>query len=225
MFDGRLLHGAPSHRSLLRQECKVGSCGNKDLSSLRVTFLVNIWRSGRPAGVGVLPRDIREEIMKSAAESQATRFDDAVPLEFRPRSLARLSVNPSGEDQTKPAGDKDIILPFVSAGATGIDGDEDKEDKADEETKSSREPEIIEAGSSNDPADGEHDGIDKAIGGESEEEEEEAEEDGDLVLALPPFDTSEYLDEEADTIVLSFKGENEARLVRVGAGEESEEEN
>merc|ERR1719401_1323162 len=218
VFDGRLLHGAPSHPSLLQR----GGTGETDRdedatevpSSLRVTFLVNIWRSGRPAGVDVLPGEIREEIRQSAAT-----FNSAVPLEFRPRSLARLPVNAYGEDVTIPAGDRAITLPFVSEGATWIGGEEDKDDRTGEETKSSGVHEIIEDRSTNNPADGTNDAVGKAIEGDSKEE---GEEDGGLVLALPPFDTSEYLEEEADTIILSFENGNTARLVRVGVEEESE---
>ena len=56
VFDGRLLHGAPAHHALrpLVTERK----NDTEKHKVRVTFLVNIWLSGRPSGVKPLPPDI-----------------------------------------------------------------------------------------------------------------------------------------------------------------------
>lgn len=195
MFDGRLLHGAPACRSLLRpgdvdkQNREINGGDDEARSSLRVTFLVNIWKSGRPAGVDILPWTIRDEIRSVASETM-TSFRGAMPLEFQWRHASKLSVNSSGDDRTKPVDGKNIVLPFVSAGATGIGGEE-----ADMNEEDCREAEERE----------------------HREKDEEEEDDGDLFLVLPPFATPEYLEEKSDTIVLSFDDRNRAQLVREGA--------
>ena len=91
LFDGILLHGASAHPSFLRRigntnEQKEESNGNANgdntegESSLRVTFLVNIWKSGRPAGVNILPESIRMNIRSAALET--TSFWNGTPFEF-----------------------------------------------------------------------------------------------------------------------------------------------
>ncbi|KAL7537665.1 hypothetical protein ACHAXR_011376 [Thalassiosira sp. AJA248-18] len=221
VFDGRLLHGAPAHPAVLRPNVvnQQGNdpCVNEDAegeSSLRVTFLVNIWRSGRPAGVNILPESIREQIRFAATE--ATAFQQ-MTLEFEQRHISKLtvpakssmksSVDNDGDDKTQQAKEERIILPFVSRGATWIGGDEsevDTRDGGEEETiEEDRGEEDV---STNAP--------DQDDSDEDDEEHEDDDEDDELVLVLSPFATSEYMEDKADTIVLSFENGNKAQLVR-----------
>ena len=119
VFDGRLLHGSPAHPSLLPRGHVDGRRDEKSNgdaeggSSLRVTFLVNVWKSGRPAGVDVLPESVRAAVRSAASGTASVR--GATPLEFRRRRVSEISVPANDEEK--------IVLPFVSSGATWI-GDE-----------------------------------------------------------------------------------------------------
>jgi len=220
VFDGRLLHGAPAHPALLvgqnsngKQSSGESYCeedAEGEDGSLRVTFLVNIWKSGRPAGVHMLPESIRTKI-RSAATGTAV-----MPLEFQERHVSKLNIPakslmiPSSADngvgdETKASEEENIILPFVSHGATWIGGDEVEVDVEEcDEGESVGEENSEEDGSRNTKDEGDND------------EEEEEEEEDELVLVLSPFATPEYMEDTADTIVLSFEGVNRARLVRGG---------
>jgi len=157
-----------------------------------------------------------------------------MPLEFEQRHTSKLSVNSStktfvdddGSGKKISAEKERIVLPFVSAGATWIGGDEtdvdveasgedeserDKGDKEDGITTASGEGEDDEEEGDEDNDDGDY-GVDEVEEGGVDDEEEE--EDSDLFLVLPPFATPEYLDDKADTFVLSFEGDSEVRLVR-----------
>ncbi|KAL9182651.1 hypothetical protein ACHAXT_013303 [Thalassiosira profunda] len=208
VFDGRLLHGAPGHPALrgrFNARENPGDEGEEE-RTLRVTFLVNIWRTGRPAGVDVLPESIRVEI--NAAAGEESDLWSATPLDFRERKVCTRAVRAGGEGER-------IVLPFVSHGATWIDG----EDRAEGE-----------GGDGSDGA-GEQSDEEGSNNGDEEEEngsDDESEEDDELVLVLPPLNTGEDNDDEADTscladtILLTFEDGHGARLVREGAVEEAD---
>ena len=194
VFDGRLLHGAPAHEKLLRQSVGVDEeSTEKDENPLRVTFLVNIWKSGKPAGVNILPDYIRSRIKSSASSGPTASFRSIMPLEFQHRGVAQLSV-PTNSSFVE----EKIVLPFVSNGY-GDDDEVDVEEESEEEDGLTREEQSGGSSNTND---------DEVIKDDDYEEE-----DGELVLVLPPFD----MPEKADTIILSFEKENVARLVRDGA--------
>ena len=132
VFDGRLLHGAPSNAAWQPHSKQPSSS-----SSLRVTFLVNVWLTGKPAGVDILPVAIRSKVI--AASDGESKVRDVMPPEFRERHVSRFTVPRSSYEK--------IMLPFVSAGATWIEestqqddnkeetesGDEDEEEEEEEE--------------------------------------------------------------------------------------------
>lgn len=81
VFDGRLLHGAPSHYALRpynnsnnnnHHHCENHNnneisnnniaCTNEEGQEIRITFLVNLWLNHKPAGIFVLPNNIRETL-------------------------------------------------------------------------------------------------------------------------------------------------------------------
>ena len=215
VFDGRLLHGASGHPALrLNGDNAAASMpkNNSDDSLLRVTFLVNIWRTGRPAGVHILPQDIRRKVQRATLPCRQSLF--ARLLEFKKRSIqqysapSKLSLAFSAENPM----DTHITLPFVSKGATWILNDDDSEVvsdnvKSDQTDKNVREAALEAASVDID----DNDDYDK---NEEEEEEEEEEDDDELFLSLPRFAAEEYLIDRSDTAMFLFEPGNEARLVR-----------
>jgi predicted metalloenzyme YecM len=123
VFDGQLLHGAPYHSSLLRPHTtttttdtgnNIGSEGggmnnnnnddnnNLSSSSLRVTFLVNIWTCRKPSNVHVLPNSIRNILISSHhstnnANKMSSLFRRVIPLlTFEPRIIRNITIPPVG---------------------------------------------------------------------------------------------------------------------------------
>ncbi|KAL7504130.1 hypothetical protein ACHAXN_001831 [Cyclotella atomus] len=199
VFDGRLLHGAPGHPALRFSRSDASAARSDDISPLRVTFLVNIWRTGRPAGVQILPSEIRTKIQSSAGSREKSLYGSSLEFEKRPVpqyvAPSKLSIAFSAEVPL----DTQIILPFVSKGATWISDDE-AEDTADKMDSSEDLKSTMMKGDANEDG----------FGSDNNEEEE----DDDLFLCLPQFASSEYLDDEADTAVFLFQTDNQARLVR-----------
>jgi hypothetical protein len=118
------LHGAPSNASLQIQNTDTSTS-----SSLRVTFLVNVWLTGKPAGVDILPDATRSKVI-AADRAASKEVSDAIPLEFIGRHVSKFTVPASDDVEYSP-----IILPFVSSGATwieesggGVDDDGEKEE-------------------------------------------------------------------------------------------------
>jgi len=190
VFDGRLLHGAPGHQLLKRDSDEKGT---EEDSSLRVTFLVNIW-SNRPLGVNILPDSIRSRVSSSTTTSLQSSI---MPLEFRQRSVSKVAV-PSNAFTEEDS----IILPFVSQGATWIDDNNDQEEDLSEEDDDGLINEQIKDTEDNNNNDND------------DEEEETVEEEEELVLRLPTFTITESEEDESDTFLLSFDNENAARLIR-----------
>jgi hypothetical protein len=130
LFDGRLLHGAPSEPSL-RESARFQSKDNSNqdpLSHMRITFLVNIWLTKRPNKVSILPNPIRQIIMDASNGHESLMSADTI--EFKEQIVERLTMNHDsfGRDPEK------ISLPFVSKGATWIDSNEGDDDDEEEGT-------------------------------------------------------------------------------------------
>jgi len=144
LFDGRLLHGAPSNAAWNPHSKQPSSS-----SSLRVTFLVNVWLTGKPAGVDILPNTIRSKLIAANDGDSKVRDRDVMLPDFRGRHVSRFSVPKSSDEK--------IILPFVSAGATWIDertqqgsdnevaesGDEDENNEGDDEEEEEGEELVL----------------------------------------------------------------------------------
>ena len=107
-----------------------------------------------------------------------------------------MSVDNDGDDESAACLEEEkIILSFVSHGHHEIGGGESEMDVGESEEVESIGEEISE----------EEGGRNGSI-----EDGDEEEEEGELVLVILPFATSEYLDDKADTIVLSLEDGNEA---------------
>jgi hypothetical protein len=127
VFDGRLLHGAPAHPDLkstllVDQSPPTGSAhvDHETVSpecSIRVTFLVNIWKQ-RPAKVQQLPEDIRVLLLKAASTSSAPILGKDA-LTMNKKNISVFSLNSLGDLPKKLQ--HRIVLPFVSKGATWED--------------------------------------------------------------------------------------------------------
>lgn len=124
VFDGRMLHGAPSSPLLLQtvnDDTKaVNSDGNGSFpngtdgaqearGATRVTFLVNIWNHRKPANVMVLDSEIRQKLL------EGSNIDSTMLLvEMTPQSIPVVSVNKEEDLPEKLR--RRIELPFVSKG-------------------------------------------------------------------------------------------------------------
>lgn len=195
VFDGRLLHGAPGHPAL--RQVTDTALPESDGSLLRVTFLVNIWRTGRPAGVHILPQAIRNKI-QSTDKPQQSLFSSQLEFDKRPikqyYAPSKLSIAFSAKNPL----DTQIILPFVSEGATWINDGETDDVLEDQGKKKTEQNNNLKSDST------------------SNEEEEPEEEEDELFLSLPQFVTSECISDGSDTSIFLFQIDNEARLVRRG---------
>jgi hypothetical protein len=119
VFDGRLLHGAPSNNLLRKSPDGLDDdeehCSNR---GIRVTFLVNIWLTRRPSKVKVLSTEIRTKIMaRNSVHSMPSRHDDFLNLDMIKSDIGHIDVQDG-----KGTIYERVQLPFVSSGATWIDG-------------------------------------------------------------------------------------------------------
>lgn len=197
VFDGRLLHGAPGHLALRRsKQSSKATTGAGDDSSLRVTFLVNIWKTGKPAGVHVLPNDIRSKVQAVGVEvTPSSPLLGELPIQFQPKTVLQFTAPSKLAASFSMTTGSKIVLPFVSHGATWISDDEGSGNGKDDEQKVGA---TVTAGY-------------KTTGDEEGEDDDEGDE---LVLVLPQFATPEYTESKSDTSIFHFEVGNEARLVR-----------
>ncbi|KAL3761799.1 hypothetical protein ACHAWU_001315 [Discostella pseudostelligera] len=228
IFDGRLFHGAPAHRSLLRQRwCnRSEEDENMSTSSLRVTLLVNIWLSGKPACVNVLPECIRSKV-KCVATKSSMMNGRRIPLGFAKRNVSNISVRAKAStklNNDNAADEEMIILPFVSNGNTyaGVDNDADNGDNVEAQVNDDSEVAFTEVETSGGDSD-----TYKGSGANSKEPDDENDEDvsqdeddEELFLVLSPFVIDDYTEDEADTFVLSFEDGNGAQIISGDALEE-----
>jgi hypothetical protein len=134
VFDGRLLHGAPSHFALRPHGSDYRATDgvhddDKFETLLRVTFLVNVWSNHKPLGVSVLPEPIRDALSGRGVESLG-RFkslsENVIDIEFQgPVSVPKIML--SDADQLPVALQTPIELPFVGGLSTWGDGDEEED--------------------------------------------------------------------------------------------------
>ncbi|GKY92836.1 hypothetical protein MPSEU_000253200 [Mayamaea pseudoterrestris] len=114
VFDGSLLHGAPSHYAL-RKPSRDETTSATDIE-YRITFLVNLWIGHHPAGVQPLDDRIRTHVMshhETASISNPISFDN---LAFAALLVAEHNV--SALEDLDEAKRERIHLPFLSKGAT-----------------------------------------------------------------------------------------------------------
>ncbi len=105
-FDGRLLHGAPYHPSLLSTNT---NHSDENYVSFRVTFLVNIWKNRRPASVHVLDDKIRSALLSLPGQLDFEQTD----LLMTPLEISKVSFEEEEKNIPEPLRDR-IELPFVS---------------------------------------------------------------------------------------------------------------
>jgi hypothetical protein len=147
------------------------------------------------------------------ASTSTGQRSNVFPLDFRKTNIlqylapSKLSLAFSAENPM----DHQIILPFVSKGATWISDDEvdDNNDIRDESSQEDGHREY--AGHAKDSTALNDSDNDIEEGVDEEEEEDE------LLLRLPQFVTPQYVQDGADTAIFLFRGGNEARLVRRAA--------
>ena len=123
VFDGRLLHGAPSHPSLRQVNSEAADATPAGKTpSLRVTFLVNIWLEGsRPCRLQRLDPVVREEINSVGQQRQQNGTDD---LSFERLEVPTISLD--SEDDLPEEIRGRVELPFVSKGATWVTDTEEE---------------------------------------------------------------------------------------------------
>ncbi|CAB9525149.1 expressed unknown protein [Seminavis robusta] len=156
VFDGRLLHGAPSHPALRQSYQPKEQNNNRDTTTttngdhhprsgttMRVTFLVNIWPRWKPAGVHPLPNAIRTALLSQHDQDNASSlpFSLISSLEFTQQTIPEVVL----EDDTAALKDANanetiqedttanttmnnnprIELPFVCKGITWESEDEE----------------------------------------------------------------------------------------------------
>jgi len=114
VFDGRLLHGAPSHFALRPLEAKSDEVSPQS----RITFLVNIWTAHKPTGVDVLSNEIREAIQRTcSAAVTGEQFASSIAscvFESRPKTELRLTADSDLPETLRGR----IELPFLGKGTT-----------------------------------------------------------------------------------------------------------
>ena len=128
VFDGKLLHGAPTHEDLREAPLASASPAPSDLSSdsakawsdplLRVTFLVNIWHQ-KPAKVQPLPNEIRHALLGHQPLESPFHTLETESLLMSKKEVPRIVLE---KDEDLPEHLRHRIeLPFVSKGATWED--------------------------------------------------------------------------------------------------------
>jgi hypothetical protein len=148
VFDGRLLHGAPSHPALRQQQQQPVDNESAHRATTttepvlwRITLLVNVWRHYKPAGVHPLPPAIRQAMQQNAPcrlldvpwrrrEAPNTALDDDDDDDeewFTDVSWQTPTVCINQESDLPEAWRCRIALPFVGGQATWGGGNDDDE--------------------------------------------------------------------------------------------------
>jgi hypothetical protein len=133
VFDGRLLHGAPSHYALrpLSLDTTTTTTGEEEEKKAsiseqwRITFLVNVWIGHKPAGVHVLPAEIRDVLQREhdpCHTQELLTTSSCAPL-FESREIVEVHVN--GEEDLPLSLRGRIELPFLGKGTTWENEDEE----------------------------------------------------------------------------------------------------
>jgi hypothetical protein len=140
VFDGRLLHGAPSHRALRPLTLETATATTTTTTKeeedsvstseqWRITFLVNVWIGHKPAGVHVLPAEIRDVLQRDNYSSHAQELftSSASAPVFESREITEVHVN---EQEDLPLSLRGRIeLPFLGKGTTWEDEPEEEDEE------------------------------------------------------------------------------------------------
>ena len=109
VFDGTLLHGAPSNPLLKSQ---MEDMADLPSPGIRVTFLVNVWKDRRPSSVHSLDSNIRQQLL--ALDDK--RFSLESPLSMTKKETTNIAIE-TEEDLPELLRHR-IELPFVAKGIT-----------------------------------------------------------------------------------------------------------
>lgn len=128
VFDGRLLHGAPNNAAFYSSSALSGAEDQEQEEQYRITFLVNLWISGKPAGISELSDEIRVCLRNASASSSnnnSIELDDTSTMILSEKTeIPTLYVN---KEETVNNTTERTHLPFVSSDATWIDFEETDE--------------------------------------------------------------------------------------------------
>jgi hypothetical protein len=117
VFDGRLLHGAPSHSAL--RAAQKEDLAEYSQDAPRITILVNLWSGNKPGGVMPLSSTIRDKLRQDSdpdLSQYATTFVDR-PVQERPLDAwgnPRIELPFLGKDTTWGEDDEDEDRVYVS---------------------------------------------------------------------------------------------------------------
>ena len=132
VFDGRLLHGAPSHKDLRNTYDPSSANANENEASNqeRVTLLVNVWANRKPAGVNPLSNEIRKVIKKNTKKMDVSSSKSPAFVQKAIETIELEDDKQSREDEkeeteSSPAVKDRIELPFVCKGITWESEDDD----------------------------------------------------------------------------------------------------
>ncbi|CAJ1959129.1 unnamed protein product [Cylindrotheca closterium] len=123
VFDGSLLHGAPAHSMLKPTSETPANEEGSTTPSIRVTFLVNVWKDGRPASVHPLSPQIRQKLQ--LLQSPGVAMNET--FEMFPHTVPTIAYEKE-EDIPQSIRDR-IELPFVTKGITWEDTIEEGDDE------------------------------------------------------------------------------------------------
>ena len=129
-FEGDMLHGAPSHDALCNWSTQLkhnlltkNNAEDNEDTSLRVTFLVNIWLNHHPQGVDMLNEEIARSLKYKAHEG-VRRLDaveksmEALHVSFMPPPPPNDDTGLDKQDTTKrtipTAKDYDVNVPLTT---------------------------------------------------------------------------------------------------------------
>ena len=108
VFDGTLLHGAPANPLL---KANIGESDNSP-SSIRVTFLVNVWKDRKPSSVHTLDSSIRQKLL--ILDDSLISLEKSLVME---KQVVTTILLEKEEDIPEPLRQR-IELPFVTKGIT-----------------------------------------------------------------------------------------------------------
>lgn len=130
VFDGRLLHGAPSHFALRPLSKNNRNETTSDDPQPRITFIVNIWLDHKPAAVHLLPNEIRATVQGAskiaAGDASARVMEGSAALAFTSSFPVEQVVMTDALTDLPEALRGRIELPFVGGKATWVGDDDDE---------------------------------------------------------------------------------------------------
>lgn len=112
VFDGTLLHGAPANPLLKANIEESNNEVGDSPSSIRVTFLVNVWKDRKPSSVHTLESSIRQKLL--VLDDSLVCLEKNLVIE---RQVVTKILLEKEEDIPEPLRQR-IELPFVTKGIT-----------------------------------------------------------------------------------------------------------